>query len=450
MRTLRLLLMSVCVIVAMPSDAHAHIRLASSSPAANDSIATSPVELRLNFAAHIEAGYTSLNLVAPNGQIVATGPIAFVTGSDREFTVAVPTLTLPGSYTVRWRTAGADGHVLEGSYTFVLIADTTAPLPATAVTPVFTPAADEHNHGGAAQNVTGAPDVAARWLHFTSLLMLLGALCARLLLLPRLDLPSNTREAAVRALWRSAAFAAVVLIVAAIGRLWLQSIALHGADRALSTALLTMMLRDTSWGRTWLVQAVCFAVLGMGIVWARPHRDTAALIVAVPAALALSTIPGLTGHAAGTGFLTVLNDAVHVVAGGAWLGTLAVLTIAALPAVIRAQPVGRITADAIAAFSPIALVAAAFVVTSGLINALQHFENIAQLTGTSYGRALLVKIALVGCVVIAGFINWRVITPRLAGDFNDARRVRVSIGAEITFAALVLLATAYLTGVQRP
>lgn len=454
MRRLRVLLVLILGLAATPDSVHAHIRLESASPGPGDSVIASPDRLRLRFSALIEASYTSLNLIAPNGQLVAIGTIEFTEGSDREFTVLVPPLTMPGTYTVRWRTAGADGHVLNGSYTFALLPDTTALAPVDTAgmpitEPVSAPVFDEHDHGGDTHATTAA-DIAARWLHFSSLLLLIGCFASRVLLVPRLDLHSSAREPAVRSIWRAAAFTAVALIIAAIVRLWLQSVALHGSDGALSTRLLSMMLTDTSWGRAWLIQAVCLAVLGAGIAWARPINDTLALTVAIPALLGLSAMPGLTGHAAGVGPFSVINDAVHVLAAGVWLGTLVILTVYAMPALVRAQAGGRTVADIIASFTPIALTAAAVVVCTGVINALQHFSDVGQLTGTAYGRALLLKLAFVGLVFVAGFVNWRVVRPRLLGDAGDTRRLRVSVSAEILFAVLVLAATALLTGVQRP
>jgi putative copper export protein len=383
------------------------------------------------------------------------GAVEFVAGSDREFTVAMPPVSAPGTYTVQWRTAGADGHVLEGSYTFVLAGDTAAAadtLPPAPAAPVHTEH-DHHMEHEAAAGLDVRP-IAARWLHFLSLVLLTGALAFRALLLPRLVLTEDLRRELVRRTWRAVAAAALLLGVAAVLRLWLQSVALHGADRAWNSALLSIMLTDTGWGRAWLLQAFLFAILGAGIMYAQPLRDRAALVIAAIATLGLSTIPALTGHAAGAGrlaFLVVLNDAAHVVAAGTWLGTLAVVMVVLVPALRRGHgtPAGSI-ADAIDRFSPMALAAAAVLVATGAINSLMHFSELAQVFGTDYGRALLVKLAVFGLVLLAGFYNWRVARPRLAAGSDDGRRLRVSAGLELGFAALVLLATAVLTGLARP
>lgn len=453
--------------VMMPAAAHAHIRLDASSPAADEVLPVLPSHLRLLFSARIEARYTSVTLTAPDGERVPTGAVVFVGDSDREITLRLPSLRQPGTYTVRWRTAGADGHVLEGSYAFVLAADSTA----TAGTPdaagdrgrttgangagdsTARAAAAAHAHHEEPESAGGAKDAIARGLHFIALLLLLGGVAFRAVLLPRMVVEPATAAVLRRRAWRLVAGAALLLAVSAVLRLWFQSIALHGAGRAWNTALLSIMLTDTGWGRAWLLQAFLFALLGMAIVWVRPERDRAGLWVAVIAVLALSAIPALSGHAAGAvglGRLIVINDALHVAAAGTWLGSLAVLVLVGIPAIRRLEPRGdAAAADAVDTFSPLALAAGAIVLTSGVINSVMHLSAPAQLWTTGYGRVLLVKLLLVAGVGAAGLINWRMVRPVLR-ESGGMRRLRLSATAELAFAFLVLTATAVLTGQPRP
>jgi copper transport protein len=452
---LRCALWCACLAAALPAGLAAHVVLEAAAPAPGAVIAEAPSQLRLRYSGMIEPAYTRVELRAPDGGDVALGALTFVAGSDREFTLALPPLTLRGTYTVQWRTAGADGHVLTGSYTFELAGDTavveTAPdtVPA-AVAP--SPMAGHHVHEDVAAGA-GLGDVLGRWLHFAALTLLLGALTFRLALLPRVGGGEAARLDLGRRTWRLLAIGALLLVVAAVLRLWLQSAALHGADRAWSGPLLSMMLRDTSWGRAWLLQAFLLAVLAAGLLRARPGRDLVALLIVAPAALGLAVIPALTGHAAGMPrltYLVVANDALHVIAAGAWIGTLAVLLLAALPALRRHEDEpDRAVARAIDRFSPLALAAAALLVASGALNAILHVGSLAQLTGTDYGRALLVKLGLFAAVLLAGFINWRVVRPALRRR-PERRLLRASAGLELGFAVLVLLATAVLTGLPRP
>ena len=459
------LVLLFATLLLLPGAAHAHIELDESSPAADEVLTTLPSHLRLLFSARIEGRYTSVTLTAPDGRPVTLGDVVFTSGSDREITLRLPALTQPGAYVVRWRTAGADGHVLEGSYSFVLAPDSAAmpaqdtaagsggAAPATAP-PAAGPAADDpHGHHAEAEPVGGVQDALGRGLHFVALILLLGAVTFRVVLLPRLQLAAATAGVLQRRTWRVVAGGAVLLAGAAVLRLWFQSISLHGSERAWSTELLSIMLTDTSWGRAWLLQAVLFALLGMAIVWARPGRDRAASIVAIVAVLGLAMIPALSGHAAGAvgiGRLIIVNDTLHVAGAGAWLGLLAVLMFVAIPSILRLEPDGTgAAAQAVDTFSPIALVGGAIVMLSGGINALAHFSTPSQLWTTGYGRVLLVKLLFVAGVAVAGFVNWRMVRPRLRAA-GGLHRLRLAAGAELIFALLVLTATAVLTGQQRP
>jgi putative copper export protein/methionine-rich copper-binding protein CopC len=466
-RLLSILLLAAGALAAATASASAylHIRLESSSPDRNEVLSTTPSHLRLLFSGPIEARYTIVTLTAPDGARVAIGGVVFVDGSDREITTLLPALTDEGTYTVDWRTAGADGHVLEGSYAFVL-ADDSASASEGDRDPAGTIVGDEvadtagvssdpnaHAQHAEPESVGGAQDAIGRGLHFIALLLLLGAVGFRVLVLPRLAITEVTFAILQRRTWRLLSMAALLLGAAAMLRLWFQSTALHGAERAWNSQLLSIMLTDTGWGRSWLLQAFLFALLGMAIVWARPRRDRAAVFVAVPAVLGLSAIPGLSGHAAGATeirALAVVNDALHVSAAGAWLGTLAVLMIVASP-VIRQLETARdgAAADAVDRFSPVALIAGLLVLVSGGINAVMHLASPSQLWTTDYGRTLIVKLLFVGAVVVAGFVNWRFVRPRLR-DSNGLRRLRLSASAELAFAACVVIVTAVLTGQPRP
>lgn len=442
-----------------------HVQLEAATPAPDTVMDVPPSELRLRFTGRIEAQYTQLALTGPDGRNVPLGSIVFVEGSDREFHAAVPPLTGNGVYTVHWRTAGADGHVLQGSFPFTLAAPAATDSAATDPlatdpdpvdpAPIVAPPA-VHDHGGAVAHGSTRPlQVLGRGMHFVALLLMLGGLSFRVLLLPRAALSGDVATVLRRRAWRVTAWAALVLVGAAVLRLWLQSTDLHGADRAWSTPLLSIMLTGTAWGRAWVVQAVLLGLLAAALVAVRPHRDRIALLIAVPAAAMLAAIPALSGHAAGVegaARLVVVNDALHVIAAAAWLGTLALVLTAALPALARNGAAGREdVATLIARFSPLALGAAAIVMSTGVVNGLLHVPSIDVALGTAYGRTLLLKIALVAAVVGAGAWNWQKVRPRLeGGDDGAVRRLRAGVGFELAFAAAVLAVTALLTGLPRP
>jgi putative copper export protein/methionine-rich copper-binding protein CopC len=451
-----------------------HVDLIASRPAHGAVLVATPAELMLRFSGRVERAYTSLSLVGPDGAEVLLGDIVFAPGSNREFTAAVPPLRLPGAYAVHWRTAGADGHVLQGVFSFELAgAAGAADAPADAAPGMPPMQEHEHLHTDGREHMgelppggvhphghehveaggTDAGAVLGRWLHFGALLLLVGALAFRVLLLPRLVLAEVQYREATRRSWGVLAAAALLLTVAALLRLWLQSAAMHGAAEALDLARLSTMLQATAWGRAWAVQVLLLVLLAIAMLLARPGRDRGALLIAAPAVLGLCTIPALTGHAAGVtgvfGPLVVANDALHVAAAGAWFGTL-LLVLVVLPGAVRGrEDADGLMAGAVERFSPLALGAAVVVVATGVGNSLLHFSAPAQLLETQYGVTLLVKLGVFALVLAAGFYNWRVLRPRLASG-AAVQRLRVSAGLELGFAALLLLATAVLTGLPRP
>jgi putative copper export protein/methionine-rich copper-binding protein CopC len=428
----------------------AHVVLRSSSPPTGAVVAEPPARIAVVFSGRVEQRFSQLALTAPDGSDVQLGPVLFADGVENEFAALVPPLHQPGSYTVQWRTAGADGHVMQGSFAFVFApADTIVPGAVPPGDPGPPPQAVEPD---AADTVSALLPVLGRWLHFGALTLIIGAVTFRVLLLPRLPVEAGLAATLRRRAWRCCGIGTLLLAASAILRLWLQSHALHGAAYAWDSALLASMLSETMWGRAWLLQAFGIAVLGAALLLARRGHDAPALGPALAGVIAVAVVPALSGHAIGADnpTLAVINDTLHVLVAGGWIGTLAVLAGAALPAAVgRSSTPHDDVATLIDRFSPIALGAAALVLVTGVLNALIHIDAIEQLVRTAYGRALLVKVGIVALVVAAGFINWQFVRPRL-GTLEATRRLRVSIGVELALAVLVLGVTALLTGLPLP
>ncbi len=162
--------------------------------------------------------------------------------------------------------------------------------------------------------------------------------------------------------------------------------------------------------------------------------------------LALST--ALSGHAAAVPTVTgvaILSDALHVIGASSWLGSLALLLLAGIPATMELDGDARGTdvARLVNAFSPVALGSAGIAVVTGVAAAWFHLGRIPALWGTRYGLTLVVKLAVLSVVALTGFYNWRIVQPRLGSDDATAR-LRRSAKVEVGVAVLVLLVTAVL------
>lgn len=114
------LLVAGIIAVAQPAGAF-HNHLVKSTPAADDTLATSPDQIRLWFAepAIPRLSGVALWTVGADSTRLSVGSMA---ATDTNVSVAT-TLTTPlgpGAYRVRWRTSSADGHAIRGVYDFVV------------------------------------------------------------------------------------------------------------------------------------------------------------------------------------------------------------------------------------------------------------------------------------------------------------------------------------------
>jgi uncharacterized membrane protein len=154
-----------------------------------------------------------------------------------------------------------------------------------------------------------------------------------------------------------------------------------------------------------------------------------------------------------TGKLAGKINSIHILAASTWLGTLFVLSVIGIRGVIRSGASGQeraeLIADLVNSFSPLALTAATIVGITGLTSAWLHLKRLSSLGTTSYGIALVVKLVLVAFVIALGAWNWRRVRPSLGGEGSELT-IRRSATMELTFAALVLLATSVLVSLPSP
>jgi len=218
-----------------------------------------------------------------------------------------------------------------------------------------------------------------------------------------------------------------------------------------------------------LVGAVFFLInLAVSTADDRQHGPalftTLACGVVLLLAFALSRVPGfwLLGGLAGlvlalrnitSGRWAALVNPLHEVAASLWIGTLFVLVVAGLPALLRG-PVetgrrGPLVAELVARFSNLALCAAALLGVTGVITAWRHLKYWAALWTTSYGYAFDAKMLVVLFVAGLGAWNWKRMRPQL-GTESAGFRLQRSAAAELAFAAVVLLITAVLVSLPAP
>lgn len=467
----RQLALGAALVLFLPGIALAHLGLKGSTPANGAQLSVVPRSLRLTFTDAVQASVARLRLVGPSGGETPLSPLRHPGDSTTVLLADVMGPLEAGRYALAWQVIGRDGHPVRGTIVFTVApgaAGVTRPdatalgEPAASVTaPGQEPAAMEHHAAVPQVNGddfgAGSPGyVAVRWIQFTALLGVIGALAFRFVVLRILG-RSEPDPALIADMRRRAATlgacAGVALLVTVPGRLYVQSLAMHGPGQALSAEFMVAMLTNTVWGWGWLLQAAGAITAVTGLLLARTTRQSGWTLAAV-GGLALSLTPALSGHAVASPRFTALAvaaDTLHVIGAAGWLGSLLFVVAAGIPAAMRTGHgmSGGAVARLVNAFSPTALVFAGLVIATGVIAAWIHVGFGAALWRSEYGRVLLIKVAMLALLIATGAYNWLRVRPAL-GDEVGAARIRRSGRIELVVAVLVLLVTAVLVATPPP
>ncbi len=215
------------------------------------------------------------------------------------------------------------------------------------------------------------------------------------------------------------------------------------------------MLLDTDFGHVWLARLALVVLLAAALhppyfgAPAPAWRRGAALALAVAFVAALA----FAGHAAaGEGTEGVVHetaDALHLIAAAAWLGALVPLAIVLGAAKNDGDPSALAVARAATLrFSTLGVASVGTVLATGIVNTFELTGSWAALSGTAYGRLLLVKIALFLAMLAIAAVNRVRLTPRLVAGGAAAgpavRQLRANALTEAVIGALILFIVAML------
>src|SRR5262249_20019805 len=220
---------------------------------------------------------------------------------------------------------------------------------------------------------------------------------------------ARRRLLAVAAACAAAAAAVGVIALAEEGRRAVGS----GADRTLGQAV-SDLLTGTRWGHLWLAREAALIALVAVIFGIRsrldepPTRRSAVLPVSAAAlVVVLAVIEGLGSHSVAlesARALAVVAYSLHVLTALLWLGALPALILVLFPRVAGFPPRDVVRACR-GPFSALIVISVTVLVVTGLYGAGRQVPEPGQLLTTSYGRTLLLKIALLAAVGGLGLAN---------------------------------------------
>ncbi|KOT90218.1 membrane protein [Streptomyces sp. NRRL F-5755] len=449
MRLLVLAAALLGVLLGGAAPASAHAALTGSTPAQGSVVQSAPEQVTLTFSEGVAMDDDSVRVLDPQGKRVDRGKLRdLCSGETVKYGAGLPPGLPDGTYTVAWQAVSADSHPVSGAFTFSVGApsETSAPLP-------------QQEAGG---GVVGALYGIARYIAYAGFVVLVGG--AAFVLVCR---PAAARVRSVQRLvsrgWAALTAATIAMLLLRTPYTTSGDLAdvfdLGGLRQVLETkpgaALVARLLllaaaalfvavlfgayarAQGNEGRTGEIERAgeaeeakaaeeatgqveksrrtedANASADAGPDHATPstpdhgnsstpkHRKDLTFGLAVGGtivAVGLAATWAMAEHAS-TGLQTAVAmpvDALHLLAVAAWLGGLAALLVS----LYKGPSVAR---SGVRRFSRLAFGSVLVVVATGVYQSWRQVGTWRALTDTSYGRLLLIKVALV--VVLVG-VAW--------------------------------------------
>lgn len=240
--------------------------------------------------------------------------------------------------------------------------------------------------------------------------------------------PRTSDAALLRGMHGALGRALALLALASVGILLSRTLEMNGGHWHTLWRDTRLTLTMTHFGHAWWWRALAMACAFWA--WASRRRGvgpTWAIAIAI-AVIALTRSE--TGHPADRGDFTpaVWIDWLHILAAGAWVGSLFGMTTAVFPRLLREGEDSLANAAAMfQRLSTLSGIALAVLVACGVFNAIRQLGSFEPLWTSRYGVILDAKLALVLAMIAIGAHNRHVKLPRLlACAGQPARRSRVS------------------------
>jgi putative copper resistance protein D len=293
--------------------------------------------------------------------------------------------------------------------------------------------------------------VAARFAHYTALVMLFGGAVFRLFAAGEGD-PRQPVPGPALLFWSSlGALVSAALVLAVTG-----AVMIGGLSGAYDPAVLRTLVLETGFGQIWSLRLAIATILTATLAarWARPPSGTLDTLVLLLAGAALTTV-ALTGHAQmrtdAAGWAHRGADALHLAAAGVWLGALPPFLVLLRRAVYAAEREAASVGRLLQRFHTVGLLAVGVLIVSGLVNSWFLVGSPTALAETAYGRVLLIKLLLFGGMTALAAGNRLRLVPRLnraleAGLPAGAwlARLRAHVRLEFLLGLAVLLSVGVL------
>lgn len=417
----------------------AHAAVAATSPDDGEVLQDRPREITIEFNEQVATAAGSARLIDADGRSVDLTETGRANkGAGVTVTWQVQEDLEQGWHAVAWRAVSADGHPINGSFTFYY--------------------GDPEDASGAAKadkvDDPTRPFILVsdilRALTYVAVLSAVGLFAAGWAFSgPLLSAAFPGAVASTRKWSTALTIGALVLTPAALVN---NSIILNGGSTE-SLGIIIQIVLQSSAGAALLVRmsalfGICTALL---LVAEKGTRKAGNVIAALSATALMYSFP-MAGHAAVVPWSMVaeISETVHLLAAAAWLGAIP----AVMFLVLRRRDInGETVLEAVSRFSKVATVSVSLVLIGGVAASVTMFTDPGDVILTRYGVTLIVKFLLVSSIALAGAYNHFYLLPRLRKpeDRDEAaKHLRFSLIGESVGLLLIALATSALTMVSAP
>ena len=407
----------------------------------NSVLSIAPKQVRMWYSEALNPAFSTAVVVNGENKQVDNRD-AHVSSSDQtEMDLTLQPNLPPAVYIVVWRTdSAADGHILRGSFIFsVANADGTVPT----LAPGSNPGANALSGGNQTGLYTGQFDGPTFFNLIMVTLVELGAIFwmgAQLWINFVLTISAeahneerNTNERVQRRFERYFSLPTlIVLFLANIGVLIGQALNLTGGDlaQAISPTILVGLATSGRFEIYWMMREVVILlamILALYIILQQqrsPITRTVLPIANLVLASALLIAITMSGHAAAVNpnivSYAIIIDWLHLLAASLWVGSMIYIATNYLPVLKRLHipQQARSLVTVLPYFSPLAIAGVLIMSVTGPFSAAFHLTSWQQFLTTAYGRALLVKIALIGGLLLTSAIHVGILRPRLKKEYQ--------------------------------
>ena len=401
-------------VAAVPASAHPFTD--ETMPARFSSAPVGTSEVIVRYSESVEIGHSSLEVFDSDGERVDNGDTSYYGDGDAALIVTTAPLG-EGVYTVASKVLSrVDGHLVPSAFVFGVGG-------AVVEDPAAAGGAEERDIG----DLIFFEQAGARFPGLAGQTVVLGAVISSLLVwagAARRHDAGGDEEVAAAVHSRTMTLIGIGLVAVLASNMIMLAVQMVSLDASAAGVL------QTSFGSTWIVRmGLTAALIGAWFAAERRRRQTLPYMMPLLAlSLALIATTTMMGHGMASGEpAAAALDYLHNLVAAAWIGGVAYLAFALLPA-LRGRGGAGGDALMLAAASRFTMLAAAsigIVVVSGPVLMWMLDGDMGDVAGSAYGRLIMAKIGLALAMVAIAAHHHRVRAAAVRALAGGGRRLDV-------------------------